>query len=76
MSTINDSWVFINEQVDWSKKGETCLMVNFPDLNNIKDGKRIMVIGGSEKDIFAEYEKNHLIPFNKEQERKMNYKKI
>ena len=64
LNNFNDSWVFVNEYDDWSKKGEFCTMVNYPDLNNIAKGERIMITGNSEEEIYAKYEKTHIIPYN------------
>ena len=64
LNNFNDSWVFVNKYDDWSEKGESCTMVNFPDLNNIAKGERIMITGNSEEEIYAEYEKTHIIPYN------------
>ena len=64
LNNFNDSWVFVNEYNDWSNKGQSCTMVNYPDLNNIEKGDRIMITGNSEEEIYAEYEKTHIIPYN------------
>lgn len=62
MSEFNNTWVLVD------KNGESSLMIEFPDLNNIKDGKRIMITGESEEEIYAEYEVKYIIPFNNKYE--------